>query len=346
MDDDSQLPALRPPAADVDGNRWYAVPLGDEFVRHLTDRFGAGPSWHVTRLFGAAYAYRPQTGQTLVAKFYSAKTRLMIEHYATSERKAIERARRTLGEAAVELLDQFRGVLIMPFVPGLSLQGAIAMRRNHAGTLSDQLVAIARLLATLHSKTRAAEPRPDFTPAVAYGRKVIQALSDFGVLEGDPLTRRALEDLIERWAQHPSMHDFVPALVHGDVTTGNFLFPGEAKVVALDWERSQLADPAQDLGRLAAEVTHSIVQHGGTVVEALRLIDDFTQAYCETLAPGSRPDALCRRVRFYRAISSLRIARNAWSPRSQRIALVAQALALLSTDEEGVQMRMRVSHEH
>jgi aminoglycoside phosphotransferase (APT) family kinase protein len=331
MDVDSELPALQPPT-EIDGNRWYDVPPADALARHLTDRFGRGPVWQVTRLLGAAYAYRTAGGETIVAKYYSLKTRFDVHRHATCERTAIERARRVVGDAVVEVLDQFRGVLIMPYVTGLSLQSAVAVRRNHAGTLSDQLAAIATVLAKLHGKTTQAERLLDFTPAAAYGRQVVRELSDYGVLEGDPLTRRALEELISRWGDRPRMHDFVPALVHGDATTGNFLFPANDRVIVLDWERSQLGDPAQDLGRLAAEVTHSIVQHGGNVAEALRLIDDFTAAYCAALPVGWSADALCKRAPYYRAISSLRIARNSWSPRSRRALLVGQALALLSTE--------------
>lgn len=323
---------LKPPTADIDGNRWYAAPSDDPLVRRLTERFGAAANWQVTRLFGAAYAYREPSGETLVAKFYSAKTKILVEHYAEREKKAIERARQVLGESVVPVLEHFRGVLLMPYVAGLSLQSAIAVRRNEAGSLSEKLVRIAKLLARLHAATIKTGPSADFTPAVAYGHKLVQNLADYGVLAGDPLTGRALEALIVRWSGRAVMHDFVPTFVHGDVTTGNFLFPVEPRVVALDWERAQLADPAQDLGRLAAEVTHSIVQHGGTVAEALNLVDDFSAAYCAELnAPWSR-EAISVRARFYRAISSLRIARNTWSPRSQRAQLVGHALALLSAE--------------
>jgi aminoglycoside phosphotransferase (APT) family kinase protein len=330
MDDSSDLAPLKPPGSEVDANRWYPTARDEPATAYLAQAFPELSAWQVTRLFGAAYAYRAANGRTLVLKFYSLKSKVFVEHYAARERKAIDRARRVIGDNAVEVLDQIRGVLVMPYVPGLSLQSAIAVRRNHAGGLSAGLIAIARLLAELHAGTVQLEPRPDFTPAAAYGRKVVQNLAEFGVLEGDPLTSRALESLIARWEARSYMHDFAPVFVHGDVTTGNFLFPAEASVVALDWERAQTADPAQDLGRLAAEVTHSIVQHGGSVAEAIALIDDFTAAYVAAIPAAWSSQALVRRAQFYRAISSLRIARNPWSPREQRSALVGQAFALLS----------------
>jgi len=333
MADSSELPPLKPPASEIDANRWYATARDEPVTAYLTQAFPELSEWQVTRLFGAAYAYRAVNGKTLVLKFYSLKSKVFPEHYAGRERKAIERARSVIGDQAVEVLDQFRGALVMPYVPGLSLQSAIAVRRNHAGSLSDRLVAIVRLLAELHGRTVQLEPHPDFMPAAAYGRKVVQNLCEYGVLEGDPLTRGALESLIARWEERSYMHDFVPVFVHGDVTTGNFLFPAERRAVALDWERAQMADPAQDLGRLAAEVTHSIVQHGGSVAEAGVLIEDFTAAYVAALPPAWSAEALTRRAQFYRAMSSLRIARNPWSPPEQRYALISQALALLAVED-------------
>jgi aminoglycoside phosphotransferase (APT) family kinase protein len=232
----------------------------------------------------------------------------------------------------VEVLEPFRGVLIMPYVVGLSLQSAIAIRHNDAGTLGERLVELARFLADLHAATAPREPRPDFAPAGAYGHQVIQQLARNGVLQGDSLTRHGLEMLVERWAGRRDMRVFMPAFVHGDATTGNFLFCPERGVTGIDWERAQMADPAHDLGRLAAEVTYSIGQHGGDVIEAERLIDSFCVSYRTAAhAPGSAEEVI-RRARYYRAISSLRIARNAWIPRSSRLALVAQALALLSAE--------------
>jgi Ser/Thr protein kinase RdoA (MazF antagonist) len=332
MVSDSELAALNPPAEVTDGNRWHRAPPEDPLVRHLSDRF-AHHDWEVTRLLGAAYAYRNRaSGEQVVAKFYSAKTLLLAEHYAARECRAIDRARRALGDAVVEPFDNWRAVLLMPFVEGLSLESAIAVRRNQAGRLNDRLATIARLLAKLHATTAQNEYGPDVMPAIGYARSVIENLSQHGVLQGDPMTRAALVELVERWAERSSLREFWPAFVHGDATTANFVFREEHHVVLLDWERAQMADPAQDLGRLAAEVTHSIAQHGGNVAEALPVVEALTQAYCAAIPQAWNARALVRRARFFRAISSLRIARNAWSPQVQRMALVTQALALLSTD--------------
>ena len=51
------------------------------------------------------------------------------------------------------------------------------------------------------------------------------------------------------------MGDFTPAFTHGDATTSNFVFPWDGGVVAIDWERFAVADPAADVGRFAPVAT-------------------------------------------------------------------------------------------
>ncbi|MCZ7544814.1 MAG: phosphotransferase [Anaerolineae bacterium] len=135
---------------------------------------------------------------------------------------------------------------------------------------------------------------------------------------------------MDRWAARPEMRAFTPAFIHGDATTANFIFPWGGGVVGIDWERFKTADPAADLGRLMAEVAHSIKQHGGSVAEAVPDVQHVVDSYCRLLPPGWDADALVERARFYRAASTLRIARNGWVPRLDRTALVAQASALLA----------------
>ena len=109
-----------------------------------------------------------------------------------------------------------------------------------------------------------------------------------------------------------------------------FIFPWEGGVVAIDWERAKFADPASDLGRMMAEISHSIKQHGGSAVEAQPFVFSLAQAYCQALSGDWDKNALLDRARFYQALSTARIARNGWVSRLDRTALVAQAMALLS----------------
>jgi nitroreductase len=79
-----------------------------------------------------------------------------------------------------------------------------------------------------------------------------------------------------------------------------------------------------------AEITHSINQHGGSVGEAEPFIWHMVDTYCQALPADWNADDLVERTRFYRASSTLRIARNGWVSRLDRTALIAQAMALLA----------------
>ena len=120
------------------------------------------------------------------------------------------------------------------------------------------------------------------------------------------------------------MWDYQSTQNHWDATTSNFIFPPEGGIVATDWERSEKADFAADLGRLMAEITHSVNQHGGVFAEHLAAV------YCSELLSHWEKDSLLFRAKFYQATSTLCIARNGWLSRQDRLALVLQAFALLS----------------
>lgn len=339
---------LRPPSHVSDGNRWYDVSRSDPVARYLAEHAEAfspapespphahrvtalsGHDWQVTRLLGAAYVYRSARRRVrVVAKFYSTKTDVTPEIHAERELAAVELARRTLGRAVVAPVAHWRGVLLMPFVPGLTLENLIAVRRTRAGELDAGLGEIAELLARLHERTLERDSRPDFGAALDAGQRFVDHLACHGPLTSDPLLHRAIDRLLSRWGARSSMSDFVPVFVHGDPTTGNFIVSPQGTAIALDWERATLADPAHDLGRVAAEVIHSIAQNDGTVAEALPIVERLTNRYCAALPASFGCDALRSRAGYYQAISCLRIARNAWSA-PRRIDLIAQAIALLS----------------
>jgi len=120
---------------------------------------------------------------------------------------------------------------------------------------------------------------------------------------------------------------FLDLILLGVIIKGGM--PAEG-VIAIDWERAGPGDPAADLGRLIAEVTHSVVQHGGSAAEAAAYIDPLCRAYTLALPDEWGGKALQERARFYQAISTLRMARNGWLSRLHRTALVARAMALLT----------------
>lgn len=330
------------PPADVPGiqrGNWLTLPLEDplvEYVAHsLWDRVERPAAWEAARLSQAAYVYREvSTGWTVVAKFYAVKAGSSAPEYAAREFECIRRAQQASvagsDARAIEPLALWRGALFLEYVDGLTLEDIIAVRRSQPGGLADALKRAAGFLATLHVHSLRPDAQPDFGPAVKYAQGVVEQLAKHGILHDCPIARDGISRLIDRWAANLVMEAFRPSLTHGDATTTNFVYPRGNGVVVVDWERLHLRDPAFDLGRLMAEATHSISQHGGSVVEARPFVQHLVDAYRRSLPEDWDSDSLLRRARFYRASSTLRIARNGWVSRLDRTALVAQAMALLT----------------
>jgi aminoglycoside phosphotransferase (APT) family kinase protein len=335
------LPPVEPPAdvPEIQRGNWFALPHEDPVTRHLAETLWTSStpaeSWELSRLSSAAYVYREtSTGWSVVAKFYAVKTGSSAHDYAVRERDRIReiQAKGLADEEArpVEPLGLWRGVLFLEYIPGLTLENIISVRHSQPGRLNQALRWASRFLAKLHVRTLREEEPPEFSSAVDYAHGVVRELAKYGVLHHYPIAQDGLRRLIDRWADRPQMVDFMPSLVHRDTTTTNFVFPDAGGVVVVDWERLYPGDPAFDLGRLMAEVTHSINQHGGSVAEAESYLQNLVDDYCRALPEAWDGDSLVNRARFYRASSTLRIARNGWVSRLDRTALVAQAMALLA----------------
>ena len=337
----SHLRPIEPPVdvPEIQRGNWLALPARDPVVAYVAETLWDGPqpsmAWELARLSSAAHVYRERASDwAAVAKFYAVKAGSSAHKYAASELDCIHQVQ-ALGLAdddhrAVDPLALWRGVLFLEYVPGLTLESIIAVRHSQPGLLTEALERAARFLAELHVHGLREGEQPDFEASLRYAHEVVEELGRYGVLQDDPLTREGITCLIDRWAARPGMDDYRATLTHGDATTTNFVFPSNGGVVVVDWERLYPGDPAFDLGRLMAEVTHSIDQHGGSVAEAQPFVEHLTHAYREALPKGWHADSLVRRARFYRASSTLRIARNGWVSRLDRTALVAQAMALLA----------------
>jgi hypothetical protein len=335
------LGPVEPPAdvPEIQRGNWLALSDEDPVVDYVTEALWDSPkhprSWEAARLSSAAYIYREvSTEWAVVAKFYAVKAGASAEKHAVRERDCIQEIEAiglASGEArTVDVLSLWRGVLFLEYVPGLTLENIIAVRRSQPGRLTDALEWAARFLVELHTRSLRESEQPSFASSVQYAQEVVGQLAKHGVLYDYPVTQAGIKRLIDRWASRSSMYDFVPSLTHGDTTTTNFVFPKGGGVVVVDWERLHSGDPAFDLGRLMAEITHSINQHGGNVAEAEPFVQHMSNAYRQALPEDWDGDGLINRARFYRASSTLRIARNGWVSRLDRTALVAQAMALLA----------------
>lgn len=341
--DAKSIQPIEPPASvpEIQRGNWLALPADDPLVEYveetLWDQPGDPTSWETARLSQAAYVYREVASQRgIVAKFYQVKAGSAANKHATREFDRIRQAKATGagggGARVVEPLALWRGALFLEYVEGLRLEDVIAIRQSQPGRLTDSLEQAAQFLSRLHIHSVQADADPDFESSVSYTHGVVEQLSRYGVLQDYPIARDGLIRLIDHWAANPAMKEFAPTLTHGDTTTTNFIFPGRDTVVVVDWERLRVRDPAFDLGRLMAEITHSINQHGGSVAEAEPFMRHMIDTYRRALPASWNDDALVHRARFYRASSTLRIARNGWVSRLDRTALVAQAMALLTHD--------------
>jgi tRNA A-37 threonylcarbamoyl transferase component Bud32 len=333
---------IAPPAYAVERQRddWLPISKSDPVISYIVKHHWAQPkspvSWEAARLSSAAFVYREtSTRWAVVAKFYTVKMGEKARRYARREFESTQRARETgLAEArvrAVRPLANWRGVLLLEYIDGLTLEDVIAIRRSRPGTLAPNLDAVVGLLGTLHRHSPQPGIAPDAQSPVRDARETVGDLVRWGVLESDPVICDGLHRALHRWARRLRDAQFVPTLTHGDATTTNFIFPWGGGVVAVDWERLYVADPASDLGRLMAEVSHSVKQHGGSVAEALPYVERLAEAYSDALMDSEDAAALLERARFYQASSTLRIARNGWVSRLDRTALIAQALALLNS---------------
>lgn len=334
---------MKPPyqLSQIQRGVWCTLPDEDSVIDYLNSNLWDQPQpptkWEVARLSNAVYLYKETaTRWSAVAKFYGTKTdETSAMRHATRELECTEEAARTCSadgnqKRVLRPLAVWHGVLFLEYIDGLTLEDVIAVRRHRPGTLLPSLALTAELLATLHTNSVHPNSVPKFEDPPAKAIRNIETLVNHGVLHDDPVVAEGLKHLVDHWADKTSMREFVPTFAHGDATTTNFVFPWTGDIVGIDWERFKIADPASDLGRLLAEISHSLKQHGGSVKEAVPEIDYVIATYCDKLPADWDLETFLTRVRFFRALSTLRIARNGWVSRLDRTALVAQALALLA----------------
>lgn len=334
---------LRPPveADSFQYNDWFPVGAEDGTTGYLEQSLWDLPeppvSWQAARLSSAVYLFRETASQSRwLAKYYGVKVgeKPAAEQYAQRELESTRRAAQAIQsqthDRVPEIYTCVRGTLLMEYIEGLTLENFIAVRRSRPGLLPDALRKTAALLAALHVGSTAVEHPPAFEWALNDIRKYARELFEHGVLEGNRLVFDGLMQMADRWEADARMAAFPAVHVHGDATTSNFVFRPDGQLVAIDWERMHVADPALDLGRLMAEIGHSINEQGGDVVEAQALVAEFQQAYKQASPPDWAAADHFHRATFYRASSILRIARNGWIARQERLALITQAMALLA----------------
>lgn len=338
--DDTVISPLEPPAiyTDIQTSNWQPLSDTDPVIEYVSSNLFKEPTpahgWSIARFSKAVYLLREQSSQwTVIAKYYAPKTGLKADRHANRELEKIRQVQSIGLEHgkmhAITPLSSWRGVLFMDYVKGPTLADVIAMRRSQPGLLTSCLKRSAEFLALLHSRGLQEGDIPKLDSTAKDALDYVQGLAKYGVLQGENTIVDSLRFLIGEWIADPLLKSYNPCLNHGDATTTNFIFPNEGGVVGIDWERLEIADPAADLGRLAAEVMHSLLEQGGDSSEVDQSIEQLTRSYINAYPSGVNTDRISERMHFYQATSTLRIARNGWIPRLKRFKLVTYAMALL-----------------
>lgn len=338
-EEDQAVIVLSEALANLRPGEWLPLDSGDELTEHISQVYLAGEEqpagWEVARLSGAVYLYRQVSTQwSLVVKYYEVKSKHSAQAYAQRELERIEEAGGyglLCGGVSrcIRGMGTWRGVLFLEHLRGLTLADVIAARVSLPGQLAAGLKSVARLLSTLHREAQQLGTVPDFDASLRDNRRYVKSLERHGVLKGEEAIVTGLNDLFDTWGLDDGMQDYIPTRIHGDATTTNFVLLEGGSVVAIDWERMKTADPAADMGRLAAELAHSLRKNGADSQEVQTHVEACFQAYFEGAGAMVGEEAFRKRARFYEGASLLRIARNGWIPRLERMTMVAQAMAIL-----------------
>jgi tRNA A-37 threonylcarbamoyl transferase component Bud32 len=336
-----KLEAISPPLEllEATSNEWISLDKSLPVISYLTNNsLGTSTSsgdWEGARFSRSVYLFKDSSSEIkLIVKFFQPKTGTKAVRHAEGEKEKIDRIRSAGLDSgnlrAIKALDTWCGVLFLEYIDGLTLGDVIAVHRSQPGTLLPSLCGVAELLAKVHRIQIDPQGSPDATKPINETLKYTAELSRYGVLKDEPVITDAILKQIGKWRSKPAMNQFTPALCHGDATTTNFIFTNQGHVVAIDWERLKVSDPATDMGRLLAEVNHSLREHGENGAEIATVEDTLFLSYSNALDSNLKQDSIYERVRFYQASSTLRIARNGWISRMDRLALVTRALAMLS----------------
>lgn len=318
---------------------WFPLPdpdpVTDILANLLLGKESNPKKWQVAQLSPSVYVYQEkESGRKVVAKFHASKSENNAIYHAEREHGLTQQAWECLKSdqelRSVQPLGSSNGVLFLEFEEGITLEDEIAIRQSRPGELVLIIETVGKLLSKIHLTGRQEKNTPDFGQAADYAHVLVDYLAKNGVLQNHPSVQTELGYLIEKWGTDSVMWDYQQTLVHGDAAASNFIFPPGGGVVAIDWESSERADPAADLGRLMAEVTHCVNQYRGNFTEGVDFSNILATAYYNQISSNRDAESLAYRARFYQATGTLRIARNKWLSRQDRLALVLRAFALLS----------------
>jgi len=186
-----------------------------------------------------------------------------------------------------------------------------------------KLSALGYFLAHLHNSSQT-DQKVEFQHYCSYFNRVVERLDDAGFVDGEDI--REFHGFRDQWREKVCMWEDDQVIIHGDMTPSNILFGDDLSVIAIDLERSRLGDRIFDVGRMAAEIKHSIMQHFGESHLAEPFIEHLLREYASHFPdPDAAFSSITNRVPFHMSVTLLRIARNDWISEHHRRQLIDEA---------------------
>lgn len=253
-------------------HNWFSLSNPDLVTDHINtalwDKENTPDNWQLTRLSRSVYIYHEvKTGWKIITTFHAAKTGKDGIYHAKRDHRLTQQAWECLVSnlefRSVQPLGLLNGALLLEIMDGLTQEGKIVIRRCQPGELG----CTARMEEKILSKLYMIRIQPTVTLEIEqvadYTHTLIDNPTKPGVLKNHPNLQRGLGYLVEKWATYPMMWDFQQTRNHEDATKSNFIFPPEGGIITIDWEQSEIAVPAADLGCLMAELAYKANQYGG-----------------------------------------------------------------------------------
>ncbi len=220
------------------------------------------------------------------------------------------------------------GLLVFPWTDGVFLREIVDSRTP------ELLRQAAGLAAFLHRLPLVPEQPTTAEVIAAEARAQCEALRDQWPETG-PLVEPVMAAIAEAVA---TLDPAEPALVHGDLAAGQFLWTGE-RLVLLDLDMFGYADPAYDAGHFLAQLERRCLSDPALPAHAAQWSGCFRDAYLAAM-----PQVSPRNVSFYQGVT---LARKIHTIRRNRISdwprlvprLAERALAALEAAASSEQLR-------
>jgi aminoglycoside phosphotransferase (APT) family kinase protein len=176
----------------------------------------------------------PRRKTTTVMREYAVLRRLFEENYLVPKPLLVEPDADELGAP----------FLLFPRVMGENFGNVVGLTRPVTAEIVEQMAAaLARLHRLDHEPLHdALQYRGDMRESMR--QRIADNRSDW--LKEDPAPQPALE-MLYGWLDNNIPEDLTPCLIHGDFGLHNILIDKGELTAILDWERSRIGDPMEDL---------------------------------------------------------------------------------------------------